>query len=223
MGIPLKPQPHGAEKSGAARQVPGLMLPNNPFISNLPHDTPGRTVIASGSEIHRPGPHTSHAGNSPGGFEGTGGQLLVGKGVGMLEGKVDGNIEGCCVGFAEMVGNCVGATEGSADGTGLIVGAVGSMLGAELGDLVASLVDGWGLTLTGTSEGSALVMLSDTGGGLSIGGGLSTGGGLSKGALVLLLVGIAVLAISDGLKVKVGESVAFGDSGDGSSVAVGNS
>ena len=159
VGTPLKPQPQGEENSGAARQVPGLIFPAKPFISNLPQVTPGSIVMASGSEIQRPSPHTSHAGNSPGGLAGTGGQLLVGPGVGTLEGELDGKTEGCRVGCAEIVGNWVGITEGSDVGNGLMVGAVGSMLGVELGDAVVPLVVGCGLVVTNVGKEEASLPL----------------------------------------------------------------
>jgi hypothetical protein len=70
------------------------MFPSKPFISNLPHETPGKIVRAFGSETQRPSPHTSQAENCPGGSVGTGGQLLVGPGEGLFEGVVDGERDG---------------------------------------------------------------------------------------------------------------------------------
>lgn len=40
VGIPLKPHPQGAEKSGAALQTPGLTNPPSAFVSNMPQVTP---------------------------------------------------------------------------------------------------------------------------------------------------------------------------------------
>ncbi|KAL3941382.1 MAG: hypothetical protein SGARI_000622, partial [Bacillariaceae sp.] len=202
VGIPLKPHPQG----------PNTL---SEYVS-MRQELTGNIVIASGSEMQRLVPQISHAGNGPGGLEGTGGQLLVGAGVGMLEGDEDGKVEGCRVGFGDTVGDRVGTVDGVVVGAGDTVGAIGASLGVELGSAVGvfDFPSSVGLGLIVFSSifvgaGDVVMLLGSTVGspGATAGGGLSTGGGLWNGGGLIIGAGEIV---GTGAVVGTGEDVGTG-------------